>query len=397
MSYLIKKPIILVMVLLGFSLWVEATYSDEAAFEEICIRPGVLPSIDGNKIVYTYSPADGSPALVYLYDLGSNGRYDGVENDLQEGDFLIAGGAEYSQYDPVISGNKIIWRDYQDGYYQVFLYDLGSNGRYDGVGNDLQEGKFQLTHDPSTKYHPNISGNRIVWYDKRNGNYDIYLYDLGANGRYDGAANDSQEGEVQITTDPNSQFASAISGDKIVWQDYRENGRYDAYMYDLVQGKEFQITSQAHHYNVDISGNKIVYEYEIDGFRNIRVYDLGSNGRYDGAGNDPQESEFQITSDPSYQYEPSISGNKITWYERRDWTYDGRYDIYVYDLGPDGQGGTADDLGEVKLTAGVFNNYFPQISDNKVVYYHDGSIYLVDLGTDQPQGGDGGKKKIEQR
>ena len=38
--------------------------------------------------------------------------------------------------------------------------------------------------------------------------------------------------ETQITTDPSDQHFSAISGDRIVWEDFR-NGNRDIFMFDL--------------------------------------------------------------------------------------------------------------------------------------------------------------------
>ncbi|WP_095642876.1 PKD domain-containing protein [Methanosarcina spelaei] len=63
-----------------------------------------------------------------------------------------------------------------------------------------------------------IYGDRIVWTDSRNGNSDIYMYDL------------STHNETQITTRESYDFSPDIYGDRIVWNDYR-NGNGDIYMY----------------------------------------------------------------------------------------------------------------------------------------------------------------------
>lgn len=39
----------------------------------------------------------------------------------------------------------------------------------------------QITTNPSSQSNPDIYGDKIVWQDKRNGNWDIYLYDLSTN------------------------------------------------------------------------------------------------------------------------------------------------------------------------------------------------------------------------
>ena len=75
-----------------------------------------------------------------------------------------------------------------------------------------------------------ISGDRIVWADYRNGNYDIYLYDL------------LTDTESQITTDSANQYGPAIYGDLIAWSDYR-NANSAIYLYNISTHTESQITS----------------------------------------------------------------------------------------------------------------------------------------------------------
>src|SRR6266571_850217 len=105
----------------------------------------------------------------------------------------------------------------------------------------------QITTDPHDQERAAISGDRIVWLDSRNGNNDIYMFDLAT-----GTAR-------QVTTDPNDQAAPAISGDRIVWTDGR-NGNFDIYMYDLATGTERQITTDpSNQIEPAISGNRIVW------------------------------------------------------------------------------------------------------------------------------------------
>jgi len=68
----------------------------------------------------------------------------------------------------------------------------------------------QITTNASDQYSPVIYGNKIVWQDYRNGNWDIYIYDL------------STKKETQITTNTSDQYSPAIYGDRIVWVDYRD-------------------------------------------------------------------------------------------------------------------------------------------------------------------------------
>lgn len=63
---------------------------------------------------------------------------------------------------------------------------------------------------------PEVSGDIVVWHDFRNGNYDIYGYNLSSNT------------EFPICTNLSNQGGSAISGDIVVWPDYR-NSQSDIY------------------------------------------------------------------------------------------------------------------------------------------------------------------------
>jgi beta propeller repeat protein len=122
----------------------------------------------------------------------------------------------------------------------------------------------RITTHPSAQYRPAISGDRFVWQDNRNGNWDIYMFDLATGV------------EAQITTDPNQQLSPAISGDRIVWEDSR-SGRRDIFMFDLATSAESQITtapfSQAH---PAIAGDQVVWEDFRNGNWDIYLFEFAT-------------------------------------------------------------------------------------------------------------------------
>lgn len=70
--------------------------------------------------------------------------------------------------------------------------------------------EYQITTNESYQGNPAIYNDWIVWQDKRNGNQDIYMYDLS-----------TKKKKTQITTSESDKEYPAIYGDRIVLVDYR--------------------------------------------------------------------------------------------------------------------------------------------------------------------------------
>ena len=71
------------------------------------------------------------------------------------------------------------------------------------------ETSFLETTGPGLGYGTGVDGERIVWEDRRNGNWDIYMYDI-------------QTGEeTLLTPNPYDQKHPRITGNNVVFQDYR--------------------------------------------------------------------------------------------------------------------------------------------------------------------------------
>jgi beta propeller repeat protein len=107
---------------------------------------------------------------------------------------------------PAIYGNKIVWTHHgsNDLDSNIHMYDLSTKK------------ETQITTNTSDSYGPDIYGNNIVWQDNRNGNWDIYAFNLITH--------------QQIhTLDSSTHEQPSIYGNKIVWKDDR-NGKSDIYM-----------------------------------------------------------------------------------------------------------------------------------------------------------------------
>lgn len=108
-----------------------------------------------------------------------------------------------------ISGDIVVWADNTDGTSDIVYRDL-STGEFVNVTRDRGHGAF-----------PAISGSLIVWSDSRNRipgdrgldeNLDIFAFDIEA-GR-----------EFPITTAPGRQTLPAVSGNRVVWEDWSDRG-----------------------------------------------------------------------------------------------------------------------------------------------------------------------------
>ncbi len=218
----------------------------------------------------------------------------------------------------------------------------------------------QITTNAATQSAPAIYDNKIVWNDTRNGNSDIYLYNI------------STGQEIRITTNTSTQSAPDIYNDKIVWEDWR-NGNADIYLYNISTGQETQITSNnslLYQWRPDIYDNNIVWRTVSA----VYLYNISTG------------QETRITTNTVDQIDPpSIYDNKIVW---GGWT-NNNADIYMYDLST-GQ--------ETQITSNTSDQISPVIYDNKIVWEDFSNsnctrwssigecnldIYMYDLSTGQ--------------
>jgi beta propeller repeat protein len=145
---------------------------------------------------------------------------------------------------------------------------------------------FQIPDVGSTSA-PDISGDWIVYSDSRNGNSDIFAFQI------------SSGTEIQVTTGPKEQISPLISGNLIVWIDQRnwdgQSDRYlrgnDVYGYDLSTGQEFPISAKPSSSRIiGVDGNLVAVSegYEVLLDKNGNEDELATNlVVYEYRGNDP--------------------------------------------------------------------------------------------------------------
>ncbi|HYO69842.1 MAG TPA: hypothetical protein VEU33_27570 [Archangium sp.] len=281
------------------------------------------------------------------------------------------------QFDPVISGSRVVYVDNRHGNYELYALDLvmGLEARVTTDSNN------QLHHDLSGDYlvyedwqpnafvelrvydfqtgadmrispissagaetAPAISGHRIVYSSNRNSEANIFMYDL------------STGMEVPLEQDPPGATAKAgsnhpgISGNKVVWQELWSGlpaaDDNDIVLYDLATGVKRQLTPNgSHQTNPVIDGNHVVYEDTRHGNREIYLYDLSTG------------EETRITNDPNEQRKPRIADGVIVWVDERH--QPNGTEIYAYDIAA---------RQEYRLTNDSFIQGAPTTSGGRIVW-----------------------------
>lgn len=177
----------------------------------VAVASGVTewhPSINGNRMVYTDCGYPGQLRGVLL-------ARDPVSGHLTFEEFPIPQTSSWFRDCPMISGDFVVWMDYWDGdFYHA-----------DIMAVDLRTGvPFPVSTVPgsapqsSTEVGMDISGSIVVWEDWRNNpghwneppfNCDVYGYDLATGV------------EFPVCTDLGVQTRPRVSGNVVVWEDYR--------------------------------------------------------------------------------------------------------------------------------------------------------------------------------
>jgi beta propeller repeat protein len=345
--------------------------------------------INENKVVWMDESTGDSNIL--FYDLGPDGIF-GTSDD--GGERVIANKVGVNEYWPEIYGNLIPYTVSEFGIEEskegklntsVFLFNLKNNVTVDLVSPG----------DPYFQCCPQAYDITITWWDMREGNTDVYLYDLGLDGIY-GTEDDGGEFLVTASEPDTKQGPPFIWGRNLVWTDYRD-GKGDVYLYDAgPDGRfntdddrgEFRVTDEIGSRQVvwDVREHMIVWrdkrnwggsKYDVYG------YDMGPDGIFDTS---DDRGEFRLTDENADQKYPVVYSNIIAWEDSRS----GNADLYIYDLGPDEIFNTSDDIGEIPLVTNPSNQKRMEIYDGKIVF-DDGrsgdlNVYMYDLAAQTAAG-----------
>jgi hypothetical protein len=232
-----------------------------------------------------------------------------------------------SQYPSVsVSGSvvHIVWYDNRDGNYEIYYKRSTDNGS--NWGTDTR-----LTNNSSDSYHPCVSASgsnvHIVWYDNRDGNREIYYKNSTNNGSSWGAdirlTNNSSDSWYPLL----SVFGSAVH---VVWYDVRDGNSEIYYKRSTdggsTWGADTRLTNDvASSTGASVSasslGVNVVWNDNRDGNNEIYYKRSTDGGSTWGA-------DTRLTNNSLVSFAPIIStsgsGVQVVWYDNRD----GNYEIY---------------------------------------------------------------------
>lgn len=235
------------------------------------------PAVDGNRVVWIDPRLErlgGSDVFTRTVD----GPVRRVSSDDAEPESFLG-----------VSGDRIVWSDRRTAdetasdNTDIFLVDLAAT---DG-------GERQLTADPAPQRDPDVSGRWVAWTDLRDGNQDVFAFDL------------ETDEMIRITDEEPNQFGPALSGELLVWLDGRDGGSIR--LRDLVTGEERRLVAGVDAVGaVDVGGGRVVWAEEGGEGAEIRLLEIGTG-------------EVQtLASGPVRRFNPVVSGSLVVWEEQPD-------------------------------------------------------------------------------
>jgi len=196
----------------------------------------------------------------------------------------------------VITGDEE--QTYPDIYENILVWQEKNGVYWDIMGYDFVNGnEFTICDAANDQKYPKISGNYVVWEDYRNdaSHSDIYGYDLTTNT------------EFAICTAELTQESPGVSGNLVAWSDQRNGGSgfFDIYVYNLTTSTEASVYSSSNViFKTCIDGDKIAWEEQVSGDFVIKVYDIS------------EDHVYTFTGSGGDQTEPDISGDVVVWNDR---------------------------------------------------------------------------------
>jgi len=184
---------------------------------------GIRPAIYGDLIAFRIG--NFTTNQIYCYNI-SNGSGKIISN------------TSGNWGDPDIYKNLIVALGTYDSVNEhIFLYNLSNST------------EIPICTNNASQRNPKIWGNYVVWQDNRNGNWDVYMYDL------------EKHEETQLTSGINYSSGATINNGKIVWLEAKNEEKGNLILYDINKKTKTNITEYVksgwgHH---DLWGDNVIW------------------------------------------------------------------------------------------------------------------------------------------
>ena len=171
----------------------------------------VSPVIHGDILVWVDGRGDNFSANIYMYDI--------AKVEIKQ----ITTDEDFQQSNPDVYGNFIVYQDGRNGNQDIYLYVIST------------EEEIQITDNEKDQRNPCIWKKRIVWEDKRNYDWDLYLYIIDYFPDIDPVKFNQPVFTGNSIGDINGydQINPRMNDDYIVFQDKR-NYTWDIYIYTFL-------------------------------------------------------------------------------------------------------------------------------------------------------------------
>ncbi|HEX5505716.1 MAG TPA: hypothetical protein VFW96_24070, partial [Thermomicrobiales bacterium] len=226
-------------------------------------------ALGGGALVWVERPAG---------DDGAGSTIRGLK--LAGGDpFVVAGavGRGGEPDDPAVAGDVVVWRDHRNGNWDIYGYDLAARR------------EFPIVTEPSNQGDVAVAGTTVVWEDHRAGNWDLYGYDL------------TSRREFAITTDPDDETQPAAGDGVVAFVRQPARGGFGSLVLrDLVSGQEQTVTQGHLVARPALAGDLLVWEDWRDGLPNVYAYDRQA------------KREFALTRSEQARG-PAVAKSTVAW------------------------------------------------------------------------------------
>jgi beta propeller repeat protein len=193
---------------------------------------------------------------------------------------------------PHTDGSSVVWSDNRNGSFDVFSFDLGA------------QTESPVVTDPGDQTDPVVSDGAVFWVDQRAGGPVIVGYDPA-----------KTPSTFDVSTGPGTHPAADCT--HVVWTDQR-GADLNIYGYNRETGQEFPIcTAAGDQQNPAVSGNLVVWQDDRNGNWDIYAYNLDT------------QQEFAVCTADGNQTNPAVCGDTVVWQDNRN----GNSDVYGRNVG----------------------------------------------------------------